>query len=194
LTVASKDEKFRTLYCDPGEDFGWSLGRGAVLLAGGTEKMWPMADQVAAILADPSAHGLMLSQGAIPDLREGVNPYLNTGPIGRIVCEDWKLYPDKLRSLAWDRCRTARVIGALTMLCRWHSIEFVLQPAAIKTAAQSAGAEELYLRPLKENRHQNDSIQHFVYFTQTEMFEGRQVITNTGFNRDDDEVPPGEEG
>jgi hypothetical protein len=45
----------------------------------------------------------------------------------------------------------------------------VLQPAAIKKQAQAAGAEELYWRPLRENRHQNDAVQHFVFYTQTEL-------------------------
>jgi hypothetical protein len=184
----SPKEPFRTLFCDPGEDFGWALGRGLTLLAGGTEKMWPMADEVWAALEDPSDG--MLAEGAIPDLREDVDPALNSGPIGRIVCEDWRLYPDKLRFLKWDRCRTARVIGALTMMARIKMIEFRLQPAAIKPAAQAAGCEALYYKPLHENRHANDAIQHFAYFTQTEMLGTRLVVTNTGKSLPGDEVIP----
>jgi hypothetical protein len=147
-----------------------------VLLAGGTEKMWPMANEVWAALVDPSNPECMLAEGEIPDLREGVDPAANAGPIGRIVCEDWALYPWELRNMKWDKCRTARVIGALTMLAHQFSIEIVFQPAAIKDAAQKAGAEQLYYRPLRENRHANDAIQHFVYFTQTEMLGGRMVV------------------
>lgn len=183
---ARATEPFRTLYCDPGEDFGWALGKGLVLLAGGTEKMWPMADEIYRALEDPRVG--MLAAGSIPDLRNGVDPALNSGPIGRIVCEDWRLYPTHLQKLKWDRCRTARVIGGITMLCRIYSIELVLQPAAIKPAAVAAGAEELYYRPLKENRHANDAIQHFTYFTQTEMLGTRLVVTNTGESMPDDEV------
>lgn len=172
--MASAKEGFRTLYCDPGEDFGWAIGKGSLLLAGGTEKMWTMADEVNLVLSGYS--GGMLGEGDIADLRLGVKPEENYGPIGRIVCEDWRLYPQSLKQLFWDPCRTARVIGALTMMCRQYGAEFVLQPAAIKDAAQKAGAEELYYRPLKENRHANDAIQHFVYYTQTEMFEGRRVV------------------
>jgi hypothetical protein len=178
--MASVDEDFRTLYCDPGEDFGWALGKGLTLLAGGTEKMWPMYDEVWGILANPTMPGLMLSEGEIPDLRQGVNPEQNSGRLGRIVCEDWRLYPDKVRSLFWDKCRTARVIGGLTGLSRQFDIELVFQPASIKHAAQKAGAEQLYYRPLKENRHANDAIQHYVFYTQTEMLGTKMIVPNEG--------------
>jgi hypothetical protein len=174
--VASANEDIRTLYCDPGEDFGWALGKGMTLLAGGTEKMWTMYDEVSAAIRDPGATELMLSEGAIPDLRQGVNPEQNTGRIGRIVCEDWALYPWELKNMKWDKCRTARVIGGLTGIARDCNIEIVFQPAAIKDAAQKAGVEQLYFRPLKENRHANDAIQHFMFFTQTEMLSNRILV------------------
>lgn len=157
-------EDFRTLYCDPGEDFGWCVGHGLALISGGTEKMWQMTDEVWADLnGDPA---ITNSPDYLRD--ESLAKSLEL-PIGRIVCEDWRLYPDKLHALAWDRCRTARVIGALTFMARQKRIPFVLQPAAIKKQAQAAGAEELYWRPLRENRHQNDAVQHFVFYTQTEL-------------------------
>jgi hypothetical protein len=30
-----------------------------------------------------------------------------------VVIEDWQLYPWELENLGWDKCRTARGIGAL---------------------------------------------------------------------------------
>ncbi len=171
---ADPNESFRTLYCDPGEDFGWALGKGLTLLATGTEKMWTMADEVHATLDDPSVG--MLAEGAIPDLRPNVDPALNTGPIGRIVSEDWRLYPWELKNMRWDKCRTARVIGGLFMLSRIYMIEMIMQPASIKESAQKAGAEQLYSRPLRENRHANDAVQHFVYFTQTEMLGNKLLV------------------
>ena len=163
-------EDFRTLYCDPGEDFGWCLGKGMKLLAGGTEKMWPFADEIWMALNGPE-------EGSIIDsdeyLRRGIDPDENTGPIGRIVCEDFRIYPWKAKSLGWDRVRTARVIGAITFMCRLKGIPLVFQPAAIKRSAQAAGAEELYWHPLRENRHQNDAVQHFVFFTYTELLGNR---------------------
>lgn len=82
----------------------------------------------------------------------------------KFVIEDWRIYPWEAKNLAWDQCRTARAIGALTFIGRVYNIDVVLQPAKIKERAQAAGAEEYYLKPLDINRHANDSIQHGVYF------------------------------
>jgi hypothetical protein len=84
--------------------------------------------------------------------------------VSAIVCEDWALYPWMLDKLAWDRCRTARAIGALELIARQNGIPMILQGADIKDAAQAAGAEELYIAPVYENRHANDSIQHGVFY------------------------------
>lgn len=158
-------EDFLTLYCDPGEDFGWCIGCGTTLLAAGTIKMWEMADLV----------WIDLNEGD-SELRDEVYWRDEHDPSGyrdmvieRIVCEDFRIYPWAARQLSWDRVRTARVIGALTFMARVKGLPFILQPAAIKKAAQAAGAEELYYRPLYENRHQNDAIQHFVFYTNTEL-------------------------
>ena len=173
-------EPFRTLYCDPGEDFGWCVGRGTKLLGAGTHKMWDFADEVYdALLGLPSASYLLNEFDLGGYCREGVEEseqaFYNENPkfmqIGRIVYEDFRLYPWVLRSgaLDWNPVRTARVIGALTMIARRADIPLIAQPAAIKKAAKSAGAEELYYHPLHENRHQNDAIQHFVFYTNTEL-------------------------
>lgn len=174
-------ETFRTLYCDPGEDFGWAVGRDTKLLAAGTEKMWTMADDVWEALNNPSDPSIPLNS---PDFgRNGVPDDELLGPIGRIVCENWKIYPWEAHkgSLDWDECRTARVIGALTFMARLKGIPFVTQGADIKQAAKAAGAEELYYRPLRENRHQNDAIQHFVFFTNVELMG--LVLPTTGGKR-----------
>ncbi len=160
-------EDFRTFYADPGEDFGWSMGRDVKLLGGSTDKMWAVADDLWYALNNPYDTSCPMNSAEV--CREGVDPDENTGPIGRIVCEDFRIYPWKVKELKWDRVRTARVIGALTFMARQMNIPFVLQGANIKAAAQSAGVEELYVRPLHENRHQNDSAQHFSFFTNTEL-------------------------
>jgi hypothetical protein len=156
-------EDFLTLYLDPGEDFGWCLGCGTTLVSAGTEKMWFVADEIHNDLyGNPSPY---LRDENL--LRDGVDPMLLSLPIKRVVCEDWRLYPEKLKFLKWDKCRTARVIGDVTGSCRRTGTELIFQPASIKQAAQAAGAEELYYRPLHENRHQNDAIQHFTFFVHT---------------------------
>lgn len=161
------EENFRTLYCDPGEDFGWALGRGLKLLARGTEKMWPMADDIWAALNDPTdvTNPLNGEDFTYPD----TDPTDMVLPIQRVVCEDFRIYPWLAKELAFDQVRTARVIGAITFMCRQKRIPLHLQGANIKSAAVAAGAEELYDRPLRENRHQNDAIQHFVFFTNVEL-------------------------
>lgn len=181
--MARVDEKFLTLYCDPGEDFGWCVGKGCDLLAAGTEKMWTFADQIweklnepegPAVAPDPAFGGGLVNPLSSGDwCRNGVDPDLMKLPIGRIVCEDFRIYPweAKKGSLDWDQVRTARVIGAITFMCRLHGTPLVLQGADIKEAAQAAGAEEWYYRPLKENRHQNDAIQHWVFFTNVVLMD-----------------------
>jgi hypothetical protein len=171
--MPSTSEDFLTLYCDPGEDFGWCVGKGLDLLAAGTEKMWPFADLIWEKLNHPDqlelAGGEPNPLAGASHIRAGVDPEDMRLPIKRVVCEDFRIYPWKAKELAFDQVRTARVIGAITFMCRQKYIPLVLQGANIKDAAQAAGAEELYYKPLKENRHQNDAIQHFVFFTNVEL-------------------------
>ena len=169
--AARKPEKFRTLYCDPGEDFGWAIGRDMKLIARGTTKMWDMAMDVHQVLIDGRDSDPSIPLNSPNTCRDGVDPDENTGPVGRIVCESFRLYPWVLRTgaLDFDEVRTAQVIGALRHMARVAGIPIVFQPAAIKPAALAAGAEELYDHPLHENRHQNDAIQHFTFFTNVEL-------------------------
>lgn len=165
-------ETFRTIYADPGEDFGWCVGRDTTLLAAGTTKMWHMADDIWAALNAPDDSSIPINNEA--QGRNGVKQEDLLGPIGRIVCEDWRLYPWVIKkgSLDFDQCRTARVIGAMQFMCRVKGIPFVLQGANIKNTGIAAGAEELFYRPLKENRHCNDAIIHFAAFSAMVLVDG----------------------
>jgi hypothetical protein len=161
-------EDFLTFYADPGEDFGWAMGCGTKLLTRGTEKMWTVIDELWMDIMDEEESIFRMDGVA----REGVDMKdFSHMKIRRIVCENWTLYPKEMRSgaLDWDECRTARAIGAMTLMARRKDFPFITQPAAIKPAAEAAGAHELYDKPLRENRHQNDAIQHFVFFTNTEL-------------------------
>ena len=170
-------EDFLTLYCDPGEDFGWCVGKDMSLLAAGTEKMWRFADHIWQKIGDPTGAEQQLDPmfpelnplSADSHVRSGVDPELMKLPIGRVVCEDFRIYPWEMENMAFDKVRTARVIGAITFMCRLHQIPLRFQGANIKAAAVAAGAEELYYKPLTENRHQNDAIQHYVFFTNPEL-------------------------
>lgn len=162
-------EEFLTLYVDPGETTGWALGCGLRLLGGDQYPMWEFADEVWEALRFGSPDSSYLGDPGY--LRDGVDPKLLQLPIKRMVVEDFRLYPHVMRTgaLDWNPVRTARLIGALNFMCRVHDIPFITQPASIKTAAQAAGAEELYIIPKHDNRHHNDAIQHYVFFTNTEL-------------------------
>lgn len=143
----------RVLAIDPGETVGWVLGEGDEIVDGGQTPLWEFIDQV------------WEGAGLHDDCRHAAGPFAD-GVLGPelIVCEDWALYPWMAKSLSWDKCRTARGIGAIELIARQAHIDLVLQPAKIKEAAVAAGAEDLFVSPLHENRHRNDAAMHFIYY------------------------------
>src|ERR1044072_5647259 len=164
----SRRENFLTLYVDPGETTGWCLARDTKLLSSEQCPMWDFADEVWEAL-NSNIDTCLYDPGFLRNDED--EELLRTLPLGRVVCEDFRLYPHVMRTgaLDWNPVRTARLIGALTFMCRLHDVPFILQPAAIKPDAEAAGAKELYVTPVYENRHQNDAIQHFVYYYNTEI-------------------------
>jgi hypothetical protein len=149
--------KFLTV--DPGEHTGWSTWSNDELLEAGTLELDEFIPSVAVALGQPT--GGRHDDDTVESLQG----------LDLLVIEDWALYPWKLQSLAWDKCRTARAIGALEHLAPAAGLPYILQPASIKDAAVAGGAEDLFYRPLHENRHQNDAIMHGVYFAITPAFE-----------------------
>lgn len=191
----SKPERFKTLYCDPGEDAGWCLANGPKLLSRGTENMWIFADYVWwALRADQSGTSAEgpLGHGAeaLAHTFKGIGKAQIDLPIGRIVCEDFRIYPWKAQDLAWDSVRTARLIGALTMMSRIFDIPFFLQPAAIKDEAQLLGAREYYDQPEHPNRHQNDAMQHFVYYREYGPEGSPRTAAKMGASQTEEETLP----
>lgn len=87
----------------------------------------------------------------------------------RVVCEDWVIYPWKAKSLSWDPCRTARLIGQITWIVNKFDVPVHFQGAKIKEQAVAAGAETYFLTPLHPNRHCNDATMHAVHYIQTEL-------------------------
>lgn len=158
----TEPEGFLTLASDPGEDAGWSLWNGPLLVSRGTMKLWQFADEAFLAVKTTKPRSELRHPGYA---REGMEQYLDL-PVKRIVCEDFRLYPDKARALAWDPMRTNRLVGALTFIARLANIEFTIQPALIKERATAGGAAEFFDRPVHENRHQNDSIMHGWYYMQ----------------------------
>ena len=145
------------LCVDPGETTGFSIWEDKKLVYAAQLELWDFIDGVDAWLSEqraPFAHFGGLPEGFPAD-----------GRLRAIVCEDWALYPWMLDKLAWDRCLTPRGIGALELLARQHNVPIIFQGADIKEPAEQAGAGELFLTPLEENRHANDSIMHGVFYT-----------------------------
>lgn len=180
---APPPDDFLTLYCDPGEDFGWCLGYNFVLVSRGIERMWDTVLE---------AHDDIVGDQRDTFFRADAHIY-DTAPsdllklrIGRIVCEDFRIYPWKMKALKFNPVRTARAIGGLKLISMLSGVDMILQPAAIKAAAVAAGAEELYDHPLHENRHSNDAVQHFVFFTNTELRGIKIAVPNEGVEGKDD--------
>jgi hypothetical protein len=146
----------RWLSVDPGEDTGWALWEDGDLIDAGTDKLWQFGEAVYAATHEDSESLELV----------GDDLALKFIGVERIVCEDWRIYPweAKKGTLNWDQCRTARLIGGLTLVAKMKGMEFVLQGAKIKERAEAAGAEALFMSPLVENRHANDAIRHGVYY------------------------------
>lgn len=153
----------RVLCVDPGENTGWSIWRGDKLLGGGQTLMGQFKFDVwDAITANEGP----LSEGQSHLLHKGVKKAENKGRIGLFVIEKFALYPDKAKTMIWDEFRTVQLIGALVFMAELNDIKVEKQPASIKQRAMAGGAEELFVRPLKENRHENDSIMHGFFYNQ----------------------------
>lgn len=146
----------RWLSVDPGETVGWALWEDSKLLMQGQTASWTFVDDVS------SGLGVALADDVLQDLYVGPDgPFVG---ITLLVVEDFVIYPWKCRdgSLDFDRVETARIIGGLVLLSRIAGIRFEYQGADIKEAAVAGGAEELFIRPLHENRHMNDATMHGV--------------------------------
>lgn len=53
-----------------------------------------------------------------------------------LVIEDFRLYPDKAKSLIGSGMPTSQLIGSLRFIARFYDIPVVLQPAAIKVPTE----------------------------------------------------------
>jgi hypothetical protein len=153
--AAALDVRPLWLCVDPGETTGFSIwDADGKLIFAEQLPMWKFIDFVLQWVED----------GLIPRALAGDEIDHLDHDLAAMIVEEWQLYPWELQNLAWDKCRTARAIGALTLICRHFGVELIFQGADIKKGAQAAGAEALYLEPVHENRHANDSIQHGVFY------------------------------
>lgn len=168
----------RWLAVDPGETTGWSIWKGDRVLGGGQTPMWEFSDEVWAALEHDG--GLLLDVNETS--RGPAEEELNEGGIDFIVCEKFVLYPWEAKNLSWDEFRTVQLIGALTFMARLSDIPIYKQPATIKEPARAAGAESMFLHPLYDNRHQNDSIMHGWFYVMVEMKGANLVVPDGTIN------------
>jgi hypothetical protein len=134
------------LSVDPGGTTGYCLWKDNEHLDGGQIELWEFADAVWA------------------GLEYGEAPFAG---IERMVIEDFRIYPWEAKNLSWDPVRTARLIGALTFMCRVKGLELVFQPAKIKEQAIAMGGNEHGISPVHENRHFIDAYFHGIYYLNT---------------------------
>lgn len=161
----------KVIALDPGETVGWSVWD--------PEKPWEFIDAgqasamntIDAVAAATGLDDACIASPAFRAVTHRPDPYLVEQFSGwdHLIVEDWSLYEDPAnpgRTVLplWDKCLTARYIGAFEFLARYTGKRITLQPALIKSDALNASAEELFLRPLHENRHANDSIMHWHYY------------------------------
>lgn len=151
----------KVLTVDPGHVTGFSIWEDGDLAYAGQEDL---EEFVAAV----GWHFGVWPESAPSHPQVEANLKEHIAGVGCLIIEDWALYPWKLQKMAWDKCHTARGIGALQYICHAADVPYVLQPAKIKESAVAGGAEEQFLRPLHENRHANDAIMHGVYYYLTE--------------------------
>lgn len=144
---------------DPGETTGWSVWETETFtkLDGGQTPLWEFIDNLQIALAGDQPGELL------EVTRPEALPFVG---VEQIVCEDWAIYPWEAHdgTLDWDKCRTARGIGAIELISRLYGIPLTLQGADIKKAAVAMGAEDQFVTPLHENRHENDSAYHGVFW------------------------------
>lgn len=170
---------------DPGETVGWAIWQDGKRVEAGQTKMWEFIDA--------------LDEWAVPG--GGISPIFKTewdgygpveavdgrerkrmveAPLNWIVMEDWILYEWEAQNLVWNRQRTVRAIGAIELIARQNNIPLELQGADIKDAAKAAGAEELFLSPVHENRHANDATMHGVFYLARKGVPGRKKNGSKG--------------
>ena len=147
----------KTLFVDPGETVGWSVWEAGCKVESGQHSRIDFADALYA------AWGLYPEDaGRPPTIDDTLVEALRC--CKEVVCEEYALYPWELKNLAWDKCLTPRLIGALAMACRLRDYPIHYQGAKIKDEAMRLGAGDHFVTPKHENRHQNDAIMHAVFF------------------------------
>lgn len=158
---------------DPGETTGWAIWQDLQRVEAGQTQLWQFIDALdhwASRGSVDTVTGPNLFAAADWDGKMPIDPELHArkpwAPLDLIVMEDWVLYPPGVGSgppEPWNKQRTVRGIGAIELIARQNNIPLELQGTDTKEIAIAAGAEELFLSPVHENRHANDATMHGVF-------------------------------
>lgn len=148
---------------DPGETTGWAIWQDLKRVEAGQTQLWQFID---ALDAWAQASGELGRTLEIPHIFQVEWEPQYDAFLGLIVMEDWVLYPPNVGSgppEPWNKQRTVRGIGAIELIARQNAIQLELQGTDTKEIAIAAGAEDLFLSPVHENRHANDATMHGVF-------------------------------
>lgn len=81
-----------------------------------------------------------------------------------MVVESFRLYPEKMASLAYSELRTVEVIGVLRERCRVEGVAFVTQPASIKKATEGQLRARGIALKSKGSPHAHDAELHGYHY------------------------------
>jgi hypothetical protein len=144
----------KRLAVDIGETTGYALGQRGDKIAGGQMPGWTFIEALDASL------------GASRQSASRVQKHMPFYGVEVVILEDFVLYPPGVGPgppPPWDRLETVRLIGAVEWICLVTGTELIEEGANIKDSAMCGGAELDFVRPLKENRHENDATMHLTY-------------------------------
>src|SRR5687768_8521236 len=106
---------------DPGESLGYAVWQDTTLLEAGTAELWDFIHCLAIALDVTGPNGVGIPDEELVKRLRGCQ---------HVVLEDWAIYPWKAHKgeLDFDKCRTARGIGAMEFICDQANIPYTLQP------------------------------------------------------------------
>lgn len=108
-------------------------------------------------------YGALTSCGQTAGTAKGLTELLDVHQPEVVLFEEYRLYPWKAQSQSFSNLPTARLIGALELLCEQRQLPLIGQTAQqAKGVIDDAKLKELHLYQTSK-RHANDAIRHAVY-------------------------------
>ena len=142
LRYIKTDVRARRILClDPGETMGWCIFEDGLLRSCGQLHMVKARNRW-----------------------DTLSTFFKTASPTHCVMENYVVYAHKLASHAWNELYTAKLIGALNLICEKEGIEQAMQMAAeAKLFGTDAKLKTWGLFQV-HFKHANDSIRHGLYY------------------------------